>query len=782
MHTGSVCLVVGALIAVHAGIQLQIEALMVATAAAVGGACLQGSCPRGRRRRWGRLLHGVVGLTIGSLLATDALSGGLAARLPLSEDGAERSLSGHICGLPEVEHERIQVELCRVGASELRRVRLTRYGPDQTRPQLGEAWTFRARLRVPLSYLNPAGPDLAAHHLFEGLDATGTVRSAQFLSPARGFSVFRQGLADAIDEALDHERGLARALLVGARDGLGSEDWDLLRRTGTAHLVAISGLHITLVATWVLCLARVAQRRAQWRGERSAAGPVLGLVAAIAYAGLAGWAIPTQRAVLMLTVVVLAHLARRPQRPLQTLSLAAAAVVLFDPLAVAQVGFWLSVCAVAALLTASAGPIAPGLVLLRAQALIVILTAPLVSLIGGVIGPATFIANLLAIPWVALVLLPLLLLGAVLQMLGLAMLGGALWSLADIGLRLLRLGLEWVAAWPTTDLDPPSGLITAVIASIAMIVAAAELQKMNDAMGRWTMIASRVGGALLIVVIAMRWAQPPPVPVRELRVTVVDVGQGLAVVIQTAAHNLVYDTGPAWRGGGSTAAITLVPVLRHLGVRHIDRLVISHGDNDHIGGAGTVERAVTVADRLGAGGRACARGERWNWDGVRFSVLHPPDQTWTGNDGSCVILVETDTGSLLLTGDLEALGESRLVSSGPLEQNDSSRDPIADPIADLGVDVVVAPHHGSATSSTAMLVTATTPRLLVVAAGRGNRWRLPRIEVMQRWRHAGVSVLVTGRVGAVTLTFDRQGLAWTSELQRAPWPWRAYGMMREPET
>ena len=193
-------------------------------------------------------------MLLGLALATVALHAGLDARLPLAADGTEQALAGRICALPAERQDRTRLEICRRGATQLRRVRLYLYGIDRPHPRAGELWAVRARLRVPLSYVNPAGPDLAADHLFDGLDATGTVRVAHRIGSATLYGSIRQALADAVEVGLPHEGGLARALLLGARDRLTADDWNLLRRTGTTHLVAISGLHVTLVAGWVLTL------------------------------------------------------------------------------------------------------------------------------------------------------------------------------------------------------------------------------------------------------------------------------------------------------------------------------------------------------------------------------------------------------------------------------------------------------------------------------------------------------------------------------------------------
>lgn len=758
MHTGSVCLILGAALGIGAALGLHPDALLLSAVAATVGAILAMAA----RRPW--WIAGA-SLLVGAVLTSADLRIGLAARLPLSEDGGERAVAGWICSLPEVRGDRVRFELCRTGADQLRRIRLSSYGPDRIHPRLGERWAVRARMRVPLSYLNPAGPDLAADSLFDGRDASGTVLVAHRIAAADPASEIRAELADAAAAELPMEAGLARALLVGARDGLSDADWDLLRRTGTAHLIAISGLHVTLVMAWVLFIGRIWRWCAAGSGTRGARALVLGLLAATAYAALAGWAIPTRRALAMLAVLVLAQLARRRRAPLAVLCLGAGIVVLMDPLAVAQLGFWMSVCAVAALSIACASGEGVALGLLRTQLIVSITTLPLAAMVGGVIGPATVLANLFAIPWLTLLVLPALLLGASAWILGLHALAAVCWWTADLGLSVLRSGLTLFAGLPAMGLPQPANIGLAVAASLGLIMGLGGQRVLPASCSAQLLSSLRVAAALTAVAILLfpSFAQPA---IGELQVTVVDVGQGLAVVLRTREHTLVYDTGPSWHGGGATAAITLVPVLREAGVRRVDLLVLSHGDDDHAGGTAVLARSLPVMDRLGWGGRSCRRGQDWRWDGVEFRVLHPADGSLSGNDSSCVLAVRAAGHSLLLTGDIEAPAEAALLAAG----------------GDLRSQVLIAPHHGSSSSSTAALVAATQPELVIFATGRANRWHFPRPAVLRRWQGTGAQVLITGRDGAVSVHFGPSGMTWSSELARAPWPWRAYGMMRELAT
>jgi competence protein ComEC len=224
--------------------------------------------------------------------------------------------------------------------------------------------------------------------------------------------------------------------------------------------------------------------------------------------------------------------------------------------------------------------------------------------------------------------------------------------------------------------------------------------------------------------------------------TVLDVGQGLAVVVRTEHHAMLYDAGPSFRSGGDAGRMAVVPYLRARGVRALDALVVSHDDSDHSGGVHSVLEAVPVALRL-TGGHGdiehCVAGRRWRWDDVDFEMLHPqPGERWPDNDGSCVLRVSGAGGSTLLTGDIEANGERALIASG----------------VRLASDIVVAPHHGSASSSTEALIANTHPRYVVFSVGYENRWGFPAVAVQARWRAAGAELHSTEHGGAIIFGVD----------------------------
>jgi competence protein ComEC len=233
---------------------------------------------------------------------------------------------------------------------------------------------------------------------------------------------------------------------------------------------------------------------------------------------------------------------------------------------------------------------------------------------------------------------------------------------------------------------------------------------------------------------------------------VLDVGQGLAVLVETRGHRLLFDAGPTFSSGFDTGADIVLPALAAGGRRGLDMLLVSHADNDHAGGAPAIAAAfpdavvlagpdVAGADLVDMRSDVCALGQSWQWDGVRFAVLHPaPAFPARGNDSSCVLKVETEGGALLLTGDIEQRGEAALAGAA------------------LAADVVVVPHHGSATSSSPALVAATGARYAVVSAGWANRWGFPRADVRARWSAAGAAVVVTGDAGAIHVALGRYGV------------------------
>jgi competence protein ComEC len=682
----------------------------------------------------GRALWAVA--VLGVLLTTWRAQGLLDQRWPQELHGAERTVEGFVASLPEREGEHWRFLFTPLDPALPSLIRAAWYRSDEI-VRGGDCWRLRLKLRTPHGSLNPGGFDYEGWLFRQGIGATATVREAERCAgtPAQPVAAMgrsrllraRQHVADTMRAALpgSASAGVLTALVVGDRSGITAAQWDLFRLTGTTHLVAISGFNVAIVAAvafflcrWLwsawppLCLRLPAQR----------AGLLGSALLAGAYALLAGFEPPVQRAVLMLWIGLVAAWAGRLSHPSRLLAIAWVAVLLVDPFAVLSPGLWLSFGAVAAIFYVSLGRLRPpgwlhGLVLLQLLIALALAPASLFFFNGSsVVAP---LVNLLAVPFFAL-LTPCAL-AAVLAQLALPAIGAPLLAGAALALDGFHAALQWAAAadlWIAAS-PPPAALVLAAL-GVALLFPPAGLPL-------------RRLGMLCLVPLAMGSATPPR---GGFELTALDVGQGLAVVVRTARHTLVYDAGPAFDEGFDAGASVVAPFLLSRGVHAIDRLLVSHGDNDHAGGAAAVRRLLSVVDELGAGAAPCRAGQHWEWDGVRFAVLHPDGAGWEGNDASCVLRID-GAFSVLLTGDIGAAAEQALLSG-----------------AALGAEVLVSPHHGSASSSSAAFVRAVVPRLVIHSAGWRNHFRHPRPQVVARYAEAGAAQYVTGAGGAISVWRD----------------------------
>ncbi|MCK5640480.1 MAG: DNA internalization-related competence protein ComEC/Rec2, partial [Gammaproteobacteria bacterium] len=518
--------------------------------------------------------------------------------------------------------------------------------------------------------------------------------------------------------------------------------WEVLIATGTNHLMAISGLHIGLVAGLVYLLVRwlwVFAGSLALTVPAPKAGAFAALLAAMVYAALAGFSIPTQRALVMIAVAMGAVLLQRHVLPRQGLALALLLVLLLDPLAVLAPGFWLSFAAVAVILYGMAGRLSPRGIWWRwgrVQWLVAIGLLPFMLLLFGRVAPLSPLANIIAVPWMGFLVVPLTLLGALLL------------PLTEPVANLLLTSAVWLVEllWPLLEglADASSGLQFPAPPLWAML---------PGLIGMAWLLAPRgwpVRGLGIIGLLPMLLNSPAKPNAGEVWLTLLDVGQGLATVVQTTNHVLVYDTGPRFSDSFDTGKAVVAPYLQHRGIGRIDTLVISHGDNDHIGGAQSLSRALPVEEILTSvpgkipwqRSTPCQRGQQWRWDGVDFEVLHPPSHYRSrGNDGSCVIRVSSRAGDVLLTGDIEALSELELV----LQEADA-----------LQTRILIAPHHGSKTSSNESFVTAVAPEYVLLPVGYRNRYGLPNAEVVSRYQKAGSRLLDTASHGAISVVMGSQ--------------------------
>ena len=627
-------------------------------------------------------------------------------------------------------------------------LRLSWWDAPQIEP--GDAWHLRVRLRAAHGYATPGAWDYEGWLYWQGVRYTGYVNAKQTIrrnpdADCCWLNRLRQRVSNAVDAApaSAFARGVIRAISVGDRSGLTPEARELFRATGTSHLMAISGLHVGLLAalglaglTW--CWRRIPALCA--RLPARVAGGVAGVVAAAAYAALAGMSLPTQRALIMLLVFASALLARRANDRLHALAIALVAVLVWHPPSVIAAGLWLSFGAVAAILaaltfdrTASGWRLA-----VRIQLAISLLLIPLLAVFGLPISRVAPLVNLLLGPLFGLIVVPLGLLGSLLAV-SAPRIGD--WLLGQLGTLIdwMADGLAWVGTLPgsTTDL---SGL--GVVDLLAMLLALGLLMAPPGFPLRW------MGVPLFATAL---FARVPQLSSGDFEIHLLDVGQGLSAVVQTRQHTLVFDTGPEFRSGFSAAAAVVAPFLAQRGIHRIDRLVVSHGDKDHAGGLRQLARRIDVGqvqagepDRIELRSQPCIAGDSWQWDGVAFEYLHPPVQhRYAGNDASCVLRVSNAAGAVLLTGDIEQRIERMLAQSTPEK---------------LRSHAVLAPHHGSRSSSSAEFVRATNPVYVLYAAGWANRYGFPASDVDLRWRAAGVIPLSTARRGTIHLHYGDDGV------------------------
>jgi competence protein ComEC len=699
----------------------------------------------------------------------------LADALPMQWESRDVEVSGVVSGLPQPLDRAMRFVLAVESASAPvpRNIQLSWYAPRQggAVPELrpGERWRLTVRLKRPHGFVNPHGFDYEAWLLERNVRATGYVRAddanARLAAAVPGAmhavhrarAAVRARFAAALPDA--PYAGILIALAVGDQRAIPNAQWEVFRRTAVAHVVSISGMHVSLVALAAGTLAGWAWRRSAWlmlRVPVRKAAVVAGLLAAAAYALLAGFGLPTQRALIMLAVGAAALLLGRETQGSRVMALALLAVLVADPWAVLSAGFWLSFGAVGVIVYVLSGRLATGPAwrsAVRLQLAITLATIPALLVLFNAFSLVAPLANAVAIPLVSFAIAPLALLAIVVPAHGLL-------ALAHAVTVAMMVALEWFAALPFAlwqQAATPAPPLAAALVGVA-----------------WLLLPRGTPGraaAVLALVPLLSWTPPRPAA-GEFRAVVLDVGQGLAVHVQTAMHDLLYDTGPPYGAAADAGSRVLLPYLAASGVKALDLLLISHGDSDHVGGAVSLLAGMPVRGMLAglpdahalfaqgpARARRCAAGQAWQWDGVEFEILHPPADdapSRKANDDSCVLRVSGAGGALLLAGDIEAGAEARLVARAG---------------GALASAVVVVPHHGSRTSSTPDFVAAVGAAHAIHAVGNLNPHRHPHPQAWARWSAAGAHNWRTDAQGAihVEVAAGRVGLA--SQRARAPRYW-----------
>jgi competence protein ComEC len=689
------------------------------------------------------------GLSWACTSAQMALDDRLAAQL----DNRTLWLEGQVVGLPELRDGVLRFQLAHAQSSRAQLPTLMRLSwRDGPALLAGEHWRLAVQLRSPLGSANPRVFDYEAWLLAQRIGALGSVKAGKRLQPAAGLSAWRDQLRQRLlrVDAFGREGALA-ALVLGDGSGLSRQDWQLLQTTGTVHLLVISGQQIALLAGLVYALVVGLARRGWWprRWPWLPCACVAAFAVALAYGLLAGFDVPVQRACVMVGLVLLWRLRFAHLGVGLPLLLALNGLLLAEPLASLQAGFWLSFAAVGILALVFAGRLGAWswwLAWWRAQWSMALGLLPLLLALALPISRSSPLANLLAVPWLELLVTPLALLGTLL--LPIPWLGeGCLWLAGGL-LQLLFLTLGQIAGWL------PAWLPTAV--------------------PLWAWLLGMVGALIVLLPAGVPWRglgillmlplfyPPLSVPAKgEAQVWQWDVGQGMSVLVRTQNHNLLYDAGPKHADFDLGERIVL-PALRGLGVNKLDLMLLSHADMDHSGGALALARGLPIAQVLSGEAaelpdsltaQPCIDGAHWQWDGVSFS-------TWrwqaapAGNPSSCVLLVEAQSGErLLLTGDIEKGAERALLER----------------VADLRADWLQAPHHGSLSSSSMVFLRAVAPRAVLISRGRHNAYGHPHPRVLARYQALGVQVYDNVPSGALRIQLGRHEPAQGWREQRRFW-------------
>ena len=610
----------------------------------------------------------------------------------------------------------------------------------------GERWQMTVRLKSPHGNVNPHSFDFELSLWERGVQATGYVRAgpkdlvAQNLGQTGWHPVewARGEVRERIFARINDQQaaGLTAALVVGDQQAIDRADWDVFRATGVAHLMSISGLHVTMFAWGAAALVGWLWRRSSVLCQHVSA-PSTGLLGGLLLAGLyalfSGWGVPAQRTVLMLATVGLLRLSGLRWPWPQVWLLACALVLLVDPWACLQAGFWLSFVAVGVLFAtdvtehSTSGRSRYGMLLamLREQWVITLALAPLTLLLFGQVSLVGLLANAVAIPWVTLVVTPLAMAGTLWPL---------VWELSQWAVSLLMALLTWLVSWPWATLTVAQAPVWAgAVGVVGGLILAMRLPWL------W-----RMAGLPLLMPVLL-WQAPTP-PAGQFEVLAADIGQGNAVLVRTAQHALLYDAGPMYSQESDAGHRVLAPLMKALDVR-LDTLVISHRDTDHSGGAFAVlamQPGASLLSSVGAqhalnGARSvqpCLAGQRWQWDGVDFEILHPPADDYADkqktNAMSCTLRVANGSQAALLTGDIEQPQEASLVAYG----------------APLRAQWLLVPHHGSKTSSSAAFLDAVQPRFAMVQSGYRNRFGHPASPVLVRYQERGIAVVDTPHCGA----------------------------------
>ncbi len=707
----------------------------------------------------------VIGLVLGLCWATSYGQQLLSEQLPDEWQGIDLQVSGVVVGLPVAHYRNKQVfhqfdfspesPLCISGVLSvteqqcidgINKLRLKWYRDEPV--ESGQRWQITVRLKKPMGFANPGGFDYQTWLIARGYSATGYVRNSAENMPlgAVRFSVdrVRSLIANKIDQSggVLINKNIIKALLIGDKSGIDSAQWELFSRTGISHLMVISGLHVGFLSS----LGFVIGRRFAQLAMRSNAdhwGAFLAITLAVIYAAAAGFSLPTQRALIMVFVWMSALIAYRHIAASEALIIALLLCLLIDPLAPFSVSFWLSFCAVAFIFYGSVGRRQKNQrwqKSLLSQYLVFVGLMPVLASLLGQVSLLSPLANLVLIPIFSLIVVPFNLIAGLMLVIN-KEISFYLWQYLDVLITYCLSYIQWLDAAIDQGALYIRGLPIAV--QLLSVLAVGIMLLPRGMPVRWLAV---------VLMLPLFVYRPAAMAVGDLRLTVIDVGQGLSVLIETQHHNVLLDTGPSYGDSFSAASSAVIPLLRHRGISVLDNLILSHGDNDHIGGYDHLSKdifikSIAYGEKLNyilPSSKQCEHGAGWSWDGIQFEFIYPDAEQLDGshkslsaNNQSCVVKVSSGDVQFLLPGDIEAKVERKLIAAMP---------------DDLAANILVAPHHGSATSSTQGFVDTVGAEHVVFSSGYRNQFNHPRSDVVARYRKTAAQLHYTAEAGAITFS------------------------------
>ena len=652
-------------------------------------------------------------------------------------------VTGVIADLPESYTDKTKF-IFSVNSPFKARVKLSWYGKNHPDLQTGDAWQLQLKLKRNNGYQNLGGFDYEQWLFYKQIDATGYVRSSESnqlieANQVNSIDRFRQKLRYSLQpflQPLDFG-GVINALIIGDRSFIKDSNWVLFKATNTTHLSVISGLHIGLISGFVFLLAQFLWRRCQYCCQRMPAqvlGAYFGLISAFLYALIAGFSIPTGRAFIMASVVFISLILRRHHNVWQLYGLALILVLANNPLSIFSVGFWLSFYVVGVIIYGVKQHQDKSWLfrLLYIQLLISVATLPLIAWFfasGSLLSP---VANLIAIPIFSFIITPLSLIGALLMLIGLSYPAElsfmvANQALAGLGYFLALLQQFEFNQWHYTQTQTLDLILFVLAVFIALSPKALKL---------------RVSSVLILS--SILFTPYEKIPKNRVIITILDVGQGLSQVVQTQNHTLLFDAGARYPSGFNLGESVIIPYLQAKQINTLDKVIISHADNDHIGGLIDVlqtfeagEILTSTPDKITQQSSHCYAGQQWRWDGVLFEILSPTQNTrLKGNNASCVLKVSTDKFSVLLSADIEKKAEKQLIKYQKEKLNS---------------DILISPHHGSKTSSTQAFLDAVSPSTVIVSSGFKNRFNHPAQQIVDRYKANNIKLINSNCAGQIVV-------------------------------